>query len=208
MKRSLMGEISGIDGNTLLLLHGNEFNDATGNNVVENFGVTISEGKFHFQNTWLGINFDPSVLGAGDYTVDFLAKIKITSQTYQCLFNAYTRPSNGDFYIDIFQDSDSPFRVQNKITGNSLTFNVPVENRETLNHYAFIRHNGVKKNFFNGVLQNQVSAANVITASGGIFIGHYANGYNENLVDAYISEFRISNVARWTSNFTPPTKPY
>jgi len=51
-----------------------------------------------------------------------------------------------------------------------------------------------------------VAVSTVGSSSGSLKIG---DNYNASFFNGYIDEFRISKgIARWTSNFTPPTKPY
>lgn len=54
-----------------------------------------------------------------------------------------------------------------------------------------------------------VESSNFLTTSNGITIGTYATRDGQGDWNGYIDEVRISrDIARWTSNFTPPTSAY
>lgn len=73
-------------------------------------------------------------------------------------------------------------------------------------HFAYTRNGSNNYIFYNGVLltQNTTStfdAPNYLRVAECQYGGANANIY-------FLDECRISKVARWTSNFTPPTTPY
>jgi hypothetical protein len=72
-------------------------------------------------------------------------------------------------------------------------------------HFAVVRSSTQYRFFVNGVEQNSViSALNVTSAVFNSFIlGDSASNYN-----GYIDEFRLSNIARYTGNFTPTTSAF
>jgi len=75
-------------------------------------------------------------------------------------------------------------------------------------HIALIRHNGLLKIYVNGTLEathNTVWTGDIYNRTGKLFIGRYGTMYHQ----GYLDEIRISvGIARWQSNFTPPTRPY
>jgi hypothetical protein len=76
-------------------------------------------------------------------------------------------------------------------------------------HFAIQRNGGTIWLFLDGVLVNgkTISPAATLAASGNpLSIGNYAN--NAYPMNGYIDNIRISNIARYTGNFTPPTTPY
>lgn len=74
---------------------------------------------------------------------------------------------------------------------------------ETWFHYAFVKNGDDITIYIDGtaVATSDMNGADAYTASEGGTIGYAVSG--DSLV-GYIDEFRISDVARWTSNFTPP----
>jgi hypothetical protein len=71
-------------------------------------------------------------------------------------------------------------------------------------HLAVVRSGNTFYGFKNGVLQSYITSANsIISIDSPLTIG---TGENRNYFGGYIDEMRISKgIARWTSNFTPPT---
>jgi len=80
-------------------------------------------------------------------------------------------------------------------------------NNTTWTHLAVVRNSSNQFNFFvNG--QSQGTSTNSYTiASGYVSIGANANSYGLEY-EGYVDEFRISNTARYTGNFTPSITPF
>ena len=77
------------------------------------------------------------------------------------------------------------------------------------NHIAIVRSSGIMKLYRNGTQIGGTIATAV--ANNSLFIGSNPEAFTSEAspsVNAYFDEFRSSNVARWTTNFTPPTAPY
>ncbi|BDD79833.1 hypothetical protein [Burkholderia phage FLC9] len=76
------------------------------------------------------------------------------------------------------------------------------------NHVAVVYNNGVYTGYVNGVAQNTVTSALTFGLAGGTYtIG--GNQYNSaSQFPGYIDEVRISSVARYNANFTPPVAPF
>jgi hypothetical protein len=75
------------------------------------------------------------------------------------------------------------------------------------NHIAVVRANGVMQVYTNGILALTFGYSTEVT-SGGLSIGISSDHRNDPFI-GYMQEFRISKgIARWTTNFTPPTVPY
>ena len=75
-------------------------------------------------------------------------------------------------------------------------------------HRAIVRNNNSIKLFENGILVNEaISSATIKTTNNKIRFSNCWNNASIGL-NGYIDEFRFSDVARWTDNFTPPTQRY
>ena len=75
-------------------------------------------------------------------------------------------------------------------------------------HRAVVRNGNQFLFFENGVLVSTDESDLVPELTEYPTIGMYQWTGGNQFFSGYISEFRVSNVARWTSNFTPPTEPY
>jgi len=74
-------------------------------------------------------------------------------------------------------------------------------------HVAFVRQGTSIKGYLDGVLCLSGScSSSIATFSGQTFrIGNYGNA---SMYRGYMDEFRLSDTARWTTDFTPPDAPY
>jgi hypothetical protein len=98
-----------------------------------------------------------------------------------------------------------------EMTGGSSIINVfgsimpLVEN--IWQHVAFVRQGTSIKGYLDGTLYLSGScSASIATFPGQIF--RIANFGSPSMYRGYMDEFRLSNTARWTSDFTPPDAPY
>jgi len=79
----------------------------------------------------------------------------------------------------------------------------------TLNHFAVVRNGNTFYTFKNGVQQDTwTSSLSLNIGAGGIDLGGGWPTDATNLYQGYLDEIRLSSVARWTANFTPPTEPH
>lgn len=139
--------------------------------------------------------------GSGDFTIEF--------------WGYYTSIASGECFFD--QRSTDPQVVptlyylngtnlayyvngSNLITGSAVSLN-------TWHHIAVSRASGTTRLFLDGVLQGSaVSDSNSYVQGGPLIInGRYALDYSP---AGYVDEFRVSNSARYTANFTPSVVPF
>jgi hypothetical protein len=212
---------TGIDANTLAILHLDGTNGSTvftDSNAVTartwtvtgNAQISTAQSKFGGASLYCD--------GTGDYI--------LTTATPNLAFGT------GDFTVDLWV---RPFATVTAISGlwesrNGVNLNNPlialsaaglvtvyaggllritgttVFAAGVWNHVALVKSSGQLRMYVNGTQEgatytdpnSYVAAACVIGAG---YDG--SSGFN-----GYFDEFRISNVARWTANFTPPTNPY
>lgn len=196
------------DPNTLLLLHGESLEDTSGYRVpIVNDGVTVSDAQSKFGGGSLYFDGDSHFLTVQnlaadplvDFTVDFWAYVDGPSSQTMGLFEANNYQGNGcelELYendIYLWAHGAQPFEQ------------VPYTGFGKWTHIALIRNSGTFYLYLDGV-RVAYGADNGEINSTPFRIGSYT-GENSYL-HGYIDEFRVSNVARWTQNFTPPSKPY
>ncbi|MFZ2626887.1 MAG: FISUMP domain-containing protein [Candidatus Moraniibacteriota bacterium] len=220
----LSGTNIGYDSDTFtkLLLHadgaGNSFVDnSTSANVITAHGdatQSIAGSKFGGESGY----FD----GAGDY-------LQIP---YSSNFNF----SSGDWSIDYWFNASalSGVMISKDTYGSSYDWGLSIQNSTTIRfsyngsgyvdatvpalqtgqwyHLAAVESSGNFKIFLNGTsywsgVLNPVNPPNLDTSYFTVGCASWNNpGY---FFNGYLDEIRISkDVARWTSNFTPPTQPY
>ncbi|GEM_PF-1181176 len=210
----------GIDSNTVLMLHTNGTNGSTTFTdssdtpltVTANGNAQITTGQSKFggasglfdgSGDYLTIPsnsvFD---FGTGDFTIDFC-------------FRWNTSPSGGLIYFDnggyssgvrIGMDSTSVIGVY--VAGTAFSFSSSLS-QNVWYHMALVRSGSNLKMFIDGtqVGSTQTNSSNVTGLTSGVTIGARIDGTSA--FNGWIDELRVSKgVARWTSNFTPPSSEY
>lgn len=198
-----------IDSNTIYLLHGNSFSDQSGKGNTLQYGRTesaVSGGKFGLgyftfssNSTYLFLN---GVYISTNFTVEFWMYQTSISQSQQVLVDTN---NTGRWIVALRRDTSKWIVTRTTVADDdsykeSTTYNAWV-------HVAFT-FDGAKYNVFrNGKLI--MSSTNLHPMD---FLTFGENAYDSGLsawkLKGYISELRVSNKVRWTSNFTPPSKAY
>ena len=141
---------------------------------------------------------------SGDWTAECWFMTPNGTDGYMSFPFALHRSSNLYSYFDI-GISDTTIRLSNSTSGTSNTFDQGYSvstSIDTWHHLAVVK----KDNLINVYIDGVAKVTNVpwayVPNSGwtNSAIGSYNYGY--------IDEFRFSNIARWTTNFTPPTEAY
>lgn len=203
--------IGGMDENTLLMLHGDAYEDVSQYACpVTNSNTTIVTDVVKFKSA-----FKNTVAQSSNYyiysklpkkldtvfTVDFWFYPTSYSPTYGSFFAVGTYYTNGIFFqlIDHMNIIDMYICGQQGTT--SLKDKVPLN---AWTHWALVGDGTKTVLYVNGRNVIQWGAKNIQQDDVYIFktlgLGRSVPGYFE--------EIRISDVARWTEDFTPPDKPY
>ena len=211
--------------NVSLLLHGDGTNGSTtivdssaSPKTITAFGnaqISTAQSKFGGSSIAFDGNGDylaiagPQETAANDFTIELWAYFNTSNGSY--LFDCRPSPSapSGTYPI-LYADEAGGFSLKYvfsgfiKLTSNTLTLN-------TWHHIAVCRYQGVTRLYVNGVSNGSgytnndtaflIDATSPIIGSRSSLDVYQFNGY--------IDELRITNgVARYTSNFTPPTAPF
>ncbi len=156
--------------------------------------------------------------GTGAVTIDFWMKLSDLT-TYQTLYSHRSSggtPNNGRCEVFYYGALDDSIRwIAADAGGTTILYYSTQTGISDTNwhHIALVRNGANVYIFFDGVSQTLTvtTSINAATSLGGandtLKIGNYTSGtywFAGNL-----QEYRISKgIARWTSNFTPPTAPY
>ena len=207
-----------------LLLHGNGTNGSTtitdsspSPKTVTAFGnaqISTAQSKFGgssiaFDGTTDYLTVPNSVtmqMGTGDFTIESWVYFN-TLTSYQTLFDKgvvstgalllQTDLNNGRMIVWV-QGVASITESSNGSTG-------------AWTHYALSRSSGTLRLFRNGSQTGSVANSTNFNSSAAVGIGAYGSGVEVGLygLNGYIDDLRITKgVARYTSNFTPPTAPF
>ncbi|HBI33866.1 MAG TPA: hypothetical protein DDY44_01795 [Candidatus Moranbacteria bacterium] len=200
--------VGDVDTYTKVLLHG----DGTGASFVDselipkvvtavgNATQSAAQSKFggksmYFDGSGDYLDLATSAdfgLGTGDFTVDCWVNF---STVTNAIFVNTTSSANGFF----FQYYNNAFTFGQNNVG--FVINTPwTPSINTWYHIAVTRASGTTKGFINGTQIASVSD-NYNYANNILRVGESVNGY--------LDEVRVSKgIARWTSNFTPPSAEY
>ena len=227
-KRTLLKPTSTGDLNTKLLLHfDGSVVDASPYSVPVSAeaGTSFAAGKFG--QGFIGKNIssvaEPSPVSTPD---GYISDIIKGDFTFECWFeestissvndaNFITAAINSDgsrfaFWISVSTKYNMPpmsrkITVTEGLTGSYSTVivhNIDASYLSGWCHLALTRQGSVLRLFINGTLVG-VNNSYTYDGTGNDGVKTYI-GIDTTLID----ELRISNIARWTANFTPPTSPY
>ena len=210
------------DINTLLLVHADGTNASTnfvddngvrslkGISAIGNAQISTSQSKFGGSSysgngdngNYLEItevsNF---VFGSNNFTIEFWIRFNSLATQTNILD---TRPGvNGAYPLIYMLNSVIHWYVNsaNRITSSTISVN-------TWYHVAVSRNSGISELFLDGVSQGTYSDSAISYDSGSMKIAASANPLGERSLNGYIDEVRISNIARYTANFTPSTQQF
>lgn len=224
--------VGGNDKYTKLLLHADGNNNST---TFSDLAMAINRGKsfttyadakisttqskfggssMYFDGTGdyaLTSDSDDWNSGPGDFTVDFWVRPSQTS-TQMCAFSH----EEADYYpANFFEVISNQFRwVMRKTSGGNgdifdmYSTGVTVTSN-TWYHIALVKKGTSYKMYVDGTERGSTTSSTVPEDAATHFILGARTGGASTYWYGYIDEFRVSKgIARWTSNFTPPTKAY
>jgi hypothetical protein len=162
---------------------------------------------------------DAMRLGSSDFTIEFWVYFPTGFTFLQGASPLYIGGTNNIIFSP-FSIRDSAGSVVSYINGQNspawnIAANVPFTTivRDTWLHWSITRNGSNWYTFENGQIKSQFTSAESVYDPGGdngrtLLLGRaYTDGVKDVL--CYIDEFRLTQgVARYTSNFTPPTAPF
>jgi hypothetical protein len=214
------------DPNVSLLLpmfgenNGTTFTNYSSKNItISRFGTPITstdENKYYDSSAYFDGSGDYLTLsngsdyafGTGDFTVEFwsyLSSYGISVDEDRTIFGTSSGSGGGGlfFYLNF---SDGAPRVWDGTTGISSVITIPLN---TWTHVSFTRKSGTLYIFVNGVIGNQASYTTNVTKTTGWVVGGNSNANNTRYFHGHLQDLRVTKgVARYTADFTPPSKFY
>jgi hypothetical protein len=145
--------------------------------------------------------------GTEDFTIDFWFRINSTTSpaANNCLFDF--RPWEANGYPVIYFDTNNNLRFY--ISGSIRIFGTTAITEDAWHHFALARASGNTKMFLDGIQEGDTYADSndyLIYETRPLFGVDFTASSD---FGGWIDELRFSKgIARWTSNFTPPTKSY
>ena len=209
--------MSGIDNNTLLYLRGDSFEDLSLNPIatISNNSATLTSNEgscmyFNGTSSYVKVeNLNFQNLLQNDFTIEFYV--------YQSSYtNKYPTPlsvasGDGTTFRSVwthFRSNETSFVYGKGHTSDVYSATVNALSLNNWHHISMVKDGVYGKIFINGKLINTITLSSFYINSNSLHLGTLWGTNTETLFHGYIKNVRVSNVARYIEDFTPPTKPY
>ncbi|MGI6125167.1 MAG: LamG domain-containing protein, partial [Acetivibrionales bacterium] len=219
-------KLTDTDPYTVLLMHmdgsdnGTTFTDECGKTVTAHGDVCTktAEKKFgtasgYFDGTddYLQLQHDDFIFASGDITIDgWIHPTTINASEGNVIFNIINNSLNSNLFVSIYSDKKMRFCYRNDAGTDIFNFYSTSEiSLNTWTHFACCISGTKAYIFINGELESSVD----FSRNGNFTANKVHIGMNVSPAprcwQGYMDEIRLSKgVARWTSDFTPPTNQY
>jgi len=182
-----------------------------GNASIDTSQSRFGTGSLRLASSGDEITTGPSsdfAFGTHDFTFDMWVRLSALPQTGNSLVFMQQYQDSGNVIIaglaNISNTQEATF--YSKINSDPAHFTsgpIPMISTDVWYHVAWIRSNGTVTIYWNGENVASVPDNDAIPQlNAPMQFGSYPQLYG------WLDEVRISNVTRWTTNFTPPTTPY
>lgn len=204
------------DENSILLLHGNDFIDSSKKNIeIINSGVQISTqqskfggSSFYFDgDSWLECSIDALGLNFNnEWTLEWWDKPNSNSGSNSAVF---CMPNVTKGFVAYSVDTT---KVRLFAGNNDWDF-IPVTQIGTYNgtvwtHRAICKSGTKILAFENGKKKAEITTTGNLIMTPNLYIGYRKNDDRQGGFIGYLDEIRISNIARYTSNFDVQTSEF
>lgn len=194
--------------------------DASGVNAMQTVAdtkVSTTVSKFGGSSVYFDGTGDriviPSVpalqFGTGNFTVEFWLNLTARDTSGAAIFNNYNSFTTGALGFFAGHGSSSVTKYQVAVNG---TFPAIVSSASVTygqwDHFAIVRNGNTLTLYINGVADGTFNMTGITINGVGNFwwLGSAQDASSNYELNGYIDDFRITKgVARYTSNFTPPT---
>jgi len=202
---SLLLHMDGSNGSTT-------FTDSSSNGtsitVIGNAQLSTAQKKFgtasgYFDGTGDELRYTSPAL-SGDFTAEAFVYPDPQTKRFPIFMAPKWETSPSGRIVVSYDPENTADKFQCRVGSNLIT---PTNTSSTGQwyHIAVVRSGSSVSFFLDGVLQGSQSFSGSI-ASNTAYIGGVSSNSADNAFKGYIDEFRLTNgVARYTSNFTPPT---
>lgn len=157
---------------------------------------------------------DGVTLGGKDFTVDFWCLVVTKSSRYAGMFSVYDTLNSSSYRFDMaigIGEGSVNETLAVRLNGGSNYDIKSSMNANVWEHYAIVYSHSSNevKVYINGILIKTFTTISFPQHHyAHVRIGNINYTSNHYGFQGYIDEFRISDCARWTANFTPPTEQY
>lgn len=201
------------DVNTIRLMHFNaDFSDSvTGDSPVSTTNVSLQgPGKFgkslHFDGNPPSDFYYPALSSSpGKWTIDFWIYLTQYMNSQAALFVFGTVLNEAD--VAVLGVDNTGIRMEVGYHNSVISGGESVSLNEW-HHIAVTYADNTYKCYLDGNLYASQSSEKKVYFTKNLWLGSYFAYNGDHTMRGMIDEFRISNIVRWDSNFTPPDKEY
>ena len=213
---STAGDYTIVDDNTLVLLHFDDLatKDKAGNTFVISGTPTLEPGKFGNSvylesGSALEMEEDINLMNI-DFTIDFWLKLITDIGENDTIYLITCGGSSKIFQFTLKWTKEHGLTVfvgsENQLHDDVLSSEELDTIRTNWFHLAFVYDstNNTLDAYIQGVKKKTITNDIYNTSIENLFLDYQ----NSTKVSYHLDEFRISNIKRFTDNFTPPIEPY
>lgn len=181
--------------------------------AVGNTQISTAQSRFGGSSVYFDGNGDylyadsfPTAPIVGDYTIEFWFRLSATNREQYFINNRW----NGSYTTGDFTIWRSPFNgfIFGMAGSTQINYSVTV-NTSNWYHLAAVRSSGVCKLYIDGTAASgTMSNTNNLFATNQKLIMGVNSNTGSDWAFGYMDEIRISNIARYTSNFTPSSSAF
>lgn len=199
------------DEHTLLLLHCDDYSDSSmyGIELMDKSAqVSTEQSKFggksmYFNGSTRLVMSDAEAkifdFGTGDFTVEaWIYPEEISTDNF-----IFSGSASGAFFFGRKGSNTIGIGRANILWDTEAPIATPAN---TWSHVAAVRSKGQVSLYVNGNQTGPLANTNAYSMAG--FIACIGSQGTNLYYKGYMDEIRVSNVARWTESFVPPTQPY
>jgi len=163
--------------------------------------IGLSSARLTGNGSKVIVSDNPSdfIFGANPFTYEAWIRFNTIPTTYAMIFDTAHDTGSG---FQFYWYPNNTFSVYNLGT-ISGTFTPATE---VWYHIVFTGNGSTVKVYVNGTLIGSLGYSSLSTAANALYLG--ADGIAGRSPDIWIDEVRVSNIQRYTSNFTPPTSKF
>lgn len=144
-------------------------------------------------------------IGTSNFTLEFwYYPLALSTQT---LFGTRPLNTNGS-YMSVSQYGTGDKGINFYVNNTQVLLEENVFTANTWTNVALVKNANVTKFYINGVARSNTYADTTSYLASHVVIGVNDHTWSGLYLNGYMDEFRFSNVARYTSNFTPATQPF
>jgi hypothetical protein len=182
---------------------GNVWSPVSGASVLATgkFGIAtnLTSGQYFSTPSSTVFNF-----GTGNLTIEcWFNMTSLSTDPWQVMMMRATPASWSTGWALFYQGTTN--KIGFWLSGGTRILSDTVVSRNTWVHIAVVRVSGILSMYVGGVLQTQTYASTPIDTTDAIRIGGDAGSYS---FIGSLDEVRVSKIAQYTSNFSPPSAPF